>query len=66
MSSPTYRASLAPRIVVLLGAVAMVASNFVKGDDTLKAVLQLGGGVVALAGLVWFLLVMRRARSGRG
>lgn len=65
MSSPTYRASLAPRLVLLAGAVALFASNFVTSDDTLKAALQLGGGVVALAGLVWFLIVLRRARAGQ-
>ena len=49
----------APRLVVLAGGLTLFGSNFV-GDATLKAALQIGGGLLALVGLAWFFLTLRR------
>ncbi len=59
MSSPAPRPPLAPRLVILAGALTLFAANVI-GDATLKAALQIGGGLVALAGLLWFFLTLRR------
>lgn len=59
MSRSTTRIPPASRLLVLAGAAAILAQNFVP-DPTLKAALQLGGGAVSLAGVAWLLFSLRR------
>lgn len=61
MSTPVRRPPLAPRLVILAGALLLFAANLFKTDPTLQSALQIGGGLVALGGLVWFLLTLRRS-----
>lgn len=63
MSRPTTRIPPASRLLVLAGLAAIVAQNFIHSDPTLNAVLQLGGGALALAGAVWVLFSLRRGRA---
>jgi len=60
MSTPAKRPPLAPRLVILAGGLTLFAANFLKTAPATQAVLQIGGGLVALAGLVWFFLMFRR------
>lgn len=60
MSTPARRPSLAPRLVVLAGGLILFAQNFINAEPALKAALQIGGGLLALAGLAWFFLALRR------
>lgn len=63
MSRPTNRIPLAARLLVLAGAAAIFAQNFIHGDPTLKAGLQMGGGALALVGAAWVLFSLRRGRT---
>lgn len=63
MSRPTNRIPLAARLLVLAGMAAIFGQNFIHGDPTLKAALQLGGGALALVGAVWVLFSLRGGRA---
>ena len=60
MSTPAKRPSLAPRLVIFAGVLLLFVQNLIHNAPEVKAAMQIGGGVVALAGLVWFLLTLRR------
>lgn len=62
-----YKRTLLPRAVLLMGVLAMGASVFLDLGETMTALLQFGGGLTALAGLVWLLLSFRQiAREREG
>lgn len=66
--SPTHRATLAPRILVLLGALINAAVVVLKIGGTAGPALHVVGGLMALMGVAWFLTVsarLRRRNSGQ-
>lgn len=58
--SPQYKASLPARLLVLIGAALNAAVVLVPIGGTAGPVLHIIGGVLALAGVVWFLRLARR------
>lgn len=58
--SPTYKASLPARLLVLIGAAMNAAVVFLDIGGALGPILHILGGLLALAGLVWFLRLRRR------
>lgn len=62
--SPFARKTLPPRILVLVGVVAIVAANFMGDQPTVQAALRIGGGLIALGAVIWFVTVSRAARRG--
>lgn len=54
------RPSLAPRLLILAGMAIIFVSVTGMLSPTLTASAQILGGVVALGGLVWFLIGMRK------
>lgn len=60
--TPKSRATLAPRILVLIGMAIIVLSVMNVLSPTLTAAAQMAGGLVALGGLIWFLMASRAAR----
>ena len=57
----TYKASLPARLLVLIGVATNAAVVLIPIGGTAGAALHILGGVVALAGLVWFLRLRRGA-----
>ncbi len=62
--SPTYKATLPARLLVLLGAVMNAAVVLLDIGGSVGPVLHIAGGLLALAGVVWFLR-LRRGPSRR-
>jgi hypothetical protein len=60
--SPFAQKALPPRILLAVGVIAIVISNFVADQPTLQAGLRIAGGVTALVGVAWFLAVIRASR----
>jgi hypothetical protein len=61
--TPYARSLLLPRLVILAGIVAILAATLLSVGETTGAILRFGGGLVSMAGLVWFLVTLRR-KSG--
>lgn len=56
-----YKASLPARLLVLVGAATNAAVVLIPIGGTAGAALHILGGLVALAGVVWFLRLRHRA-----
>lgn len=54
------RPPLAPRLLILLGMAIIFVSVAGVLSPSVTATAQIAGGVCALAGLVWFLVTLRR------
>ncbi len=62
--SETYRKTLAPRILVLAGAVLIALKVFLRVEllpDPFQTTL---GGALGLIGVIWFVVALRRATAG--
>jgi len=58
--SPSYKASLPARLLILIGVALNAAVVFLKIGGTLGPALHIIGGLIALAGIVWFLRLRRK------
>jgi F0F1-type ATP synthase assembly protein I len=61
--SPFYKATIAPRLLVLAGMLTIAATVFIPVNDSAKALMEVAGGAVALAGAIWFIVAYRRHRK---
>lgn len=62
--SEYQKATILPRLLVLVGAVIIALKVFLDVeilDDPLQTTI---GGVIALVGVVWFLIALRKSRKG--
>lgn len=62
--SEYQKATILPRLLVLVGAVIIALKVFLDVeflDDPLQTTI---GGVIALIGVVWFLIALRKSRKG--
>lgn len=59
--SPGYKATLPARLMVLIGVAMNAAVVFSDIGGSIGPLMHLLGGGLALAGLVWFLRLRRRA-----
>ena len=57
-----YKATLLPRLLVLAGALIIALTVFGPVQGEAGATLQVAGGFVALAGLVWCILAFRTTK----
>jgi hypothetical protein len=57
-----YKATLLPRLLVLAGALSIALTVFGPVQGEAGAMMQVAGGFVSLAGLVWYILAFRTAK----
>ncbi|MCU0900257.1 MAG: hypothetical protein MUC82_07150 [Cypionkella sp.] len=58
--SPSYKATLPARLLVLIGVAMNAAVVLLKIGGTIGPMLHILGGLIALAGLIWFWRAARR------
>lgn len=63
--SPFYKATIAPRLLVMAGMLTIAATALLSVSESLRAVMEIGGGATALAGAVWYFVAYRKFRKGR-
>jgi LPXTG-motif cell wall-anchored protein len=61
--SPFYKATIAPRLLIMVGMVTIASTVFIPVTGSTGAMMEIAGGAVALAGAIWFIITWRRFRK---